>query len=312
MSNLVKLPLDRDTVRLKRVYESEALKDYKEKNVTCNMVEDLYGELSFDSLPEDRPYLYTSLVTSIDGRIAYSDAPQGPLIAKLNRYDENGAAGDWWILNMLRTISDGIMVGAGTMQAEPDFTGHVFYEELETARRLAGKGDVPCNIITSLDGTDIPFDHILFTEAEVPVMVSVSKAGASYVENHMNTPFVTVDISGEITEEAVRTAKENGGKTVIIASGETMPDSVQLMKFLKKIGIDRLLVETPSYMHYLLSLRMMDELFLNYSCVYLGGNALTIGKTGKEFTSLDHPHTKMLSIHTHSDHFFYFRHKMIY
>ena len=81
---------------------------------------------------------------------------------------------------------------------------------------------------------------------------------------------------------------------------------------LKKFGIDRLLVETPSYMHYLVSQKMMDELFFNYSCIYVGGQALTIGKFGKEFTSQDHPHTRMLSIHTHSDHFFYLRHKLLY
>ena len=40
--------------------------------------------------------------------------------------------------------------------------------------------------------------------------------------------------------------------------------------------------------------------------------ALTIGKFGREFTSEDHPHTRMLSIHTHSDHFFYLRHKLLY
>ena len=58
--------------------------------------------------------------------------------------------------------------------------------------------------------------------------------------------------------------------------------------------------------------KMMDELFFNYSCIYVGGQALTIGKFGKEFTSTDHPHTRMLSIHTHSDHFFYFRHQLMY
>lgn len=78
------------------------------------------------------------------------------------------------------------------------------------------------------------------------------------------------------------------------------------------IVIGKVLVETPSYMHYLVSQGMMDELFFNYSCIYVGGQALTIGKFGKEFGSKDHPHTRMLSIHSHSDHFFYFRHKLIY
>ena len=40
---------------------------------------------------------------------------------------------------------------------------------------------------------------------------------------------------------------------------------------LKRFGIHRLLVETPSYMHYLVSQKLMDELFFNYSCIYVGG-----------------------------------------
>ena len=51
---------------------------------------------------------------------------------------------------------------------------------------------------------------------------------------------------------------------------------------------------------------------IHISCIYVGGQALTIGKFGKEFGSKDHPHTRMLSIHSHSDHFFYFRHKLLY
>ena len=86
----------------------------------------------------------------------------------------------------------------------------------------------------------------------------------------------------------------------------------RVSRFNKKFGLDKVLVETPSYMHFLVAQGLMDELFFNYSCIYVGGQALTIGKFGREFGSKDHPHTRMLSIHTHSDHFFYFRHKLIY
>ena len=86
----------------------------------------------------------------------------------------------------------------------------------------------------------------------------------------------------------------------------------RVSRFNKKFGLDKVLVETPSYMHFLVAQGLMDELFFNYSCIYVGGQALTIGKFGREFGSKDHPHTRMLSIHSHSDHFFYFRHKLIY
>ena len=46
--------------------------------------------------------------------------------------------------------------------AESDYTAHVFSRQLEDARVAAGMQPVPWNIISSLDATDIPFDHLLF------------------------------------------------------------------------------------------------------------------------------------------------------
>ena len=200
------------------------------------------------------------------------------------------------------------------MNAEADYTCHVFDQDMEDMRIANGKNPVPWNIVTSLDATDIPFDHILFRSPEVPVMISTSRKGAALVKENLKNDayFVDAPTLEEVTEELIQGMKENADKVLVIGTGDTAPDSKVALYVLKKFGIDRLLVETPSYMHYLVSQKMMDELFFNYSCIYVGGQALTIGKFGKEFTSQDHPHTRMLSIHTHSDHFFYLRHKLLY
>ena len=236
------------------------------------------------------------------------------MIAKLNKFDTAGADTDWFILNMLRAVSDGVMLGAGTMNAEHDYTCHVFDQDMEDMRIEAGKNPVPWNIITSLDATDIPFDHVLFNTPEVPVMISTSQKGVELVKQKIKNDYFVVTASSveEVTEELIANMKENADKVLVIGTGDTAPDSKVALYILKRFGIDRLLVETPSYMHYLVSQKMMDELFFNYSCIYVGGQALTIGKFGKEFTSKDHPHTRVLSIHSHSDHFFYFRHKLMY
>lgn len=125
-TSLFKMPFDIDKTRVHQIYRSETLDRAGVETISCDEMKEIYGELKFDKLYEDRPYTYTSLVTSIDGRIAFTDAPQGPLIAKLNQYDGDGAGADWWILNMLRAVSDGDIIGAGTMNAESDYTAHVF------------------------------------------------------------------------------------------------------------------------------------------------------------------------------------------
>ena len=314
-TSLFKMPFDIEKTKVTPIYRNPALDQAEVETITCDQMKEIYGELKFQKLHEDRPYTYPSLVTSIDGRIAFTDAPQGPLIAKLNKYDPDGANSDWWILNMLRAVSDGDIIGAGTMSAERDYTCHVFSQELEDARVAAGMQPVPWNIISSLDATDIPFDHILFKTKEVPVMISTSAAGIPVIKEKMEEDYIIigpVKDKSEVTDEMIAEMKANTDKVIVIATGDKAPDSHVALYIMKKFGLDKVLVETPSYMHYLVSQKLMDELFFNYSCIYVGGQALTIGKFGKEFTSTDHPHTRMLSIHTHSDHFFYFRHQLMY
>ena len=313
-TSLFKMPFDVERLKVERIYASKELENCSVDTLSCEKIRSIYGDLKFTELHEDRPCTYTSLVTSIDGRIAFTDAPQGPLIAKLNKFDTAGADTDWFILNMLRAVSDGVMLGAGTMNAEHDYTCHVFDQDMEDMRIEAGKNPVPWNIITSLDATDIPFDHVLFNTPEVPVMISTSQKGVELVKQKIKNDYFVVTASSveEVTEELIANMKENADKVLVIGTGDTAPDSKVALYILKRFGIDRLLVETPSYMHYLVSQKMMDELFFNYSCIYVGGQALTIGKFGKEFTSKDHPHTRVLSIHSHSDQFFYFRHQLMY
>ncbi|MFO7745213.1 MAG: hypothetical protein R6V36_07505, partial [Psychroflexus sp.] len=89
-------------------------------------------------------------------------------------------------------------------------------------------------------------------------------------------------------------------------------NSEVLLHILKLWGIDKAMVESPSYFHSLLKEELLDEATLNYSCVYIGDKAVGLGKGMKPFTSKEHPHSEMLTIHSHSPSFFYFRHKFIY
>ena len=247
-TSLFKMPFDPERLKVQRIYQSPELSHCQVETMTCPKIQEIYGDLKFLELHEDRPCTYTSLVTSIDGRIAFTDAPQGPLIAKKNKYDPAGADTDWFILNMLRAVSDGVMLGAGTMNAEADYTCHVFDQDMEDMRIANGKNPVPWNIVTSLDATDIPFDHILFRSPEVPVMISTSRKGAALVKENLKNDayFVDAPTLEDVTEELIQGMKENADKVLVIGTGDTAPDSKVALYVLKKFGIDRLLVETDS------------------------------------------------------------------
>ena len=84
------------------------------------MGDDPAGTMELDLWKEmcirDRPYTFSSIVLSSDGKMAYQDNPSGPLVAKNNFLDPDGSLGDFWVLNVLRSYADGIIVGANTLR----------------------------------------------------------------------------------------------------------------------------------------------------------------------------------------------------
>ena len=91
-TSLFKMPFDVDRLHLTRIYQSKELESCQVETMSCPKIQKIYGDLKFLELHEDRPCTYTSLVTSIDGRIAFTDAPRA-LIAKKNKYDPPGRHG---------------------------------------------------------------------------------------------------------------------------------------------------------------------------------------------------------------------------
>lgn len=312
-SSLIKMDYPYKDMKLTRLYKNEKIK-LTTIGIECENLEQVYGEnLMFPEIYEDRPYTYSSLVTSIDGKIAFSDAPEGPFISSKNYLGGAGSVVDWWTLNVLRASSDAIIFGANTLSAEPNGTGHVYDSALEAAREKAGMNAVPWNIIPTLDGSDVPFQHMEFTCGEVPVMFYTSPEGLEVCKANVEKDFVVL---GPFKEEKDIDFVEfipDVNKIYIIVTGEgKFPNNKLGLKVLRKLGIKKLLVESPTLMHIFTTEQLMDELFFNYSCVYLGGKALTIGMNGKEFNSIDHPHTELITVYMHSPHFMYFRHKLIY
>lgn len=306
MSDLVKMDYPFDRMKLQCLYKNTELPlvNVGIENENLNTV---YGEpLMFPEFPEDRPYMYCSLVTSIDGRIAFNDSPEGPFIASKNYLAKEGSIVDWYTLNILRASADAIIFGANTLKMEPNGTGHVYEQTLEESRVAMGKNDVPWNVIPTMDGLDIPFDHIQFTSKKIPIIFYTTPQGKDVCVQNSNKPTIVVD-SLESAPKSLDT-KYN----YVVVTGEKVMDNVFGMKLLKYMGINTLLVESPTLLHIFMQSELMDELFLNYSCVYLGGDSLTIGQRFKAFDSVNHPHTSLISVFMHSSHYMYLRHKVIF
>lgn len=310
-----KVEFSEAVIRLKRIFDNTEKVGYTNEGLPCKKVENVYGKLMFGEVPEDRPITYASYVMSVDGKIAFEDNEVGPLIAKTNRLDADGAFADFWILNLLRANCDGIIIGSGTLIKEPDYSGSAYDPDLLQARIDNGKTLAPWTVIATTTGKKIPFGNPVFQSEEIPVVIATSPEGYENLKKEITKEYFELPkIKKEEDKELIdRLIKENQGKIAVLVTGEGKnTDSVELMKVLRAMGMEKVLIESPTYCHHLMKEELLDEIFINTSCVFVGGQATGIGTSSKAFLSTDHPHSEIVSIHMHSPHFIYTRYRMIY
>jgi riboflavin biosynthesis pyrimidine reductase len=277
-----------------------------------------YHELYFPSPPQDRPYTFASMVLSLDGKMAFPDNPQGPVVASANGIDREGGLADFWVLNVLRAHADAIVVGAKTLQSEPEVVFSCLDPDLiaERSEKLGKKTECPFTFVVSLDGEDIPFDHPIFSGKETPTFIATCHRGGRYLKQQAHEDVLLAgpfDTCAQVDESSLQQQMVEGfqaGKKVILMTGEDEPDARVFLYALRKIGIEHLLIESPTYMWLLMKQQMLDEFFVNYSSLYIGG-PITPGY-GNGFSSLDHPHSKFLVIAMHQNSFLFTRQKLVY
>lgn len=280
-------------------------------------VQAVYHALFFPAAPAARPYTFASIVLSFDGKMAFPDDPRGPRVASANALDPAGGRIDYWILNVLRAHADASIIGARTLAAEPEAEFACLDPELTAERpALLGKTDPLIPIVVSLDGTDIPLDHRAFSRADDRPLIATSRTGGDFLRQQGLAdalwlgPYLTAaavpddDLAGPI--RAARAA----GRQVVVLTGDERPDAPALLLVLRRIGIEHLLIESPTYWWLLLREKALDELFVNYSSVYIGGSLTPGAAVG--FTTGDHPHAKCVYIGLHPSGFLFTRQKLVY
>ena len=309
------IPFDAEKIKIKPVYRSEELEQCGEIPVPSQKIKTVYGdEFRFPENREDRPYIFSSFVSSIDGKLAYADKPSAFYVAGKNQMAGAGKDTDFWILNALRGVCDAALIGGNSMGTDSDYSMHCMDEDIEADRIKAGLPRVPLNIIMTLDATDVPLEHALLGNEKVPAMIVTSPAGLGHLRKAYKKDISA--ISGQEPLEVIREkiwGAEPGVLPVLVTGNDGFPDSLEAMRILKGIGINRLLIESPGYGNYLVKQKMMDEFFLNVSGVYIGGgDTMTLGKADRGFSAESHPHTKLLSIHIFNEYFAYFRYRFNY
>jgi riboflavin biosynthesis pyrimidine reductase len=209
-----------------------------------------YGNFGFPPPPADRPWIYSNFVQSLDG-----------IVSLLGKHATGGdisqSSADRWLMDLLRTHADGVIMGMTTLRIErrnrgPESRGIVFQvvePELLRLRERLGKGRQR-NIFVS-HARDLNLSQWkVFDGDVVDAAIVTSPAGAERLVAQKVQPHVAIIAAGD---------------------GETLdlPGAVRQLR--KELGIQYLLCEGgPTLYGSLSRAGLIDEKFVTVSPVETG------------------------------------------
>lgn len=196
-----------------------------------------YTALEFPAPPEDRPYVITNMVVSLDGSVVVEGTEQGL-----------GSPVDQSLMRQLRLHADAVMNGAGTLRASG--TSSRVSEESQALRRARGKAANPIAAVPSASG-DLPLERAFFTARDFDALVYLA----------------------ESAPPERRAAIEATGRPVVsLADATFIPDMLRHMR--TALDARLLLVEGGPHLNgQLFDHGAVDECFFTLGALVVGGNA---------------------------------------
>lgn len=236
--------------------------------------------------PGDRPYTYSNFVVSRDGRISFNEPGHsgGGDVSEFNAHDR-------WIMALLRSRADAVMVGDNTLRTSPEHLWTAEYIFPEEADFFAGvrahdrrTGD-PVQIFVSLEG-DLDPESEALKRADLAVIVATTTRGA---------------------ERARRV--QTAGPFNVLALGDDAVDLPELVRILRREhGVHHLLLEGgPRLYGGFLAAGLVDDEFLTLSPAVIGGGVTTQRPglvEGQAFLPVHHPRSVPLAVRRAGDHLF--------
>ena len=196
-----------------------------------------YVSLEFpDPLP-DRPYIYTNMVMSADGKVVIEDTERGL-----------GSAVDQRLMRELRVHADVVLNGAGTLRTSGS-SSRLNDPTLEAIRKARGLPTNPIAAVLSGSG-NMPLDRRFFTSDEFRAIVYLGSDAAPD------------------RAEAIRAT---GREIVEVPAADPAPAMLGHMR--EVLGATRVLVEGgPTLNGMLFDRGMVDEYFLTIGPRIVGGD----------------------------------------
>lgn len=246
----------------------------------------LYGKLQFPPHP-GQPYVICNFVETLDGIVSLNTPGHsgGGEISGHNQQDR-------MLMGILRAASDAVVVGAGTLRADPQHiwtAEHIFPELADgyrSFRSMQGKSDPPLNVIVTASG-EIDLQLPVFASGAVTTLIVTSQSGRERIEKQSLPPSVQI--------HAV--SKENR------SSARAILDAVNRVR-----QVSTILTEGgPQLLGDFLAEDLVDELFLTLAPQIAGQDETHRRPTLVEGKVLAPEHTvwsRLISVKRGGDHLF--------
>ena len=231
--------------------------------------------------------MIANFVSTLDGVVAF-DTDESSGGAEVSGFFDP----DRFVMGLLRTMADAVLVGAGTVRASPthEWTARRVHPGSRSAyaqwrKRLGISSAQPTTIVATAGGGLDP-THPGLSAPDVPVIIATTEAGAERLAAARPAPNARVEVAG---------------------AGRGVP-APKLVEIARSIGAELVLCEGgPHLVGDLLRAGLLDELFLTVAPQVAGRDekAERFGFVeGLAFSVADAPWTQLVSVRRAADHLF--------
>jgi riboflavin biosynthesis pyrimidine reductase len=251
-----------------------------------NALGGFYGPLMLPVHP-GRPHVIANLVTTLDGVVAF-DVPGRAGGGDISGHNAHDRA----LMGLLRAIAGAVVVGAGTLRAEPRHIWtpeHIFppfADEYQKLREALEIPESPLNVLVSARG-DLDLSWPVFQSGKISVLIISTIEGVSTLRKHTIPAGVALATAG--TSNTIRP------RAILDAVEAARPSEVILLE-----GGPRLLGD-------FMAAHLLDEQFLTLAPQIAGrdGKAARPGLTaGHLFAPKASIWSKLMSVRQAGDHLF--------
>jgi riboflavin biosynthesis pyrimidine reductase len=244
-----------------------------------------YGSDLWIPLRDDRPTVIANFVSTLDGVVSFQtpDAMGGGEISGFFEPDR-------FVMGLLRTLADAVLVGAGTLRAAPkhrwipEHVNRASAPEFAQVRANLGLAPFPLTAVLTSSG-DIDLSHPGLNDDRVPVVLITTDDGAARLS-----------------------ARSVPSNVEVFSLGKAEPRPAAVVELLARRGATLVLSEGgPHLIGQLMGADLIDELFLTIAPQIAGRDEKTPRLAlveGQAFEVNTAPWFDLITLHRNGDHLF--------